>query len=456
MRPLTPEQHARLRWHLVLIPAYVWLVFGWTDLVVHLPVGLPGAQGQVARDFIQFYIQGTLANQRDAHGLYDIDAWPAMVSRLVPGAPDTRYPPVYGPQIALLFSPLARLPYVTAMLVWMAWSLVAYLACGYVFWKACPRLRHRRWTTAVLLLAAPALHFALSFAQISAIALLCVTGAFFALRANHRLAAGLAIGSLIYKPQLGLAAAFIFLGAREWRLVLGAMLGAALQLAAAGAFWGPSILGDYARSLVRLVPAISTEFEPFRFHMHSWSAFFDLLGLPGDVAVGAYAVAAIITLTLALRCWRSRGPLALRYSVFLIATVLVSPHMYVYDLVLLTPAFLLLWDWVLAERDRPVADLFPRLGLTTGNTGLAGNDIFPRARWPPWLARQFTQRSFSGPFQWLLYFCYFSPLFASLAGVARVQVSVLALSLLGLVLTGILRLPRQLPAAWVPAPVAVR
>jgi hypothetical protein len=236
---------------------------------------------------------------------------------------------------------------------------------------------------------------------------------------------------LIYKPQLGLAAAFIFLGAREWRIVLGAMLGAAFQLAAAGAFWGPSILGDYARSLVRLVPAISTEFEPFRFHMHSWSAFFDLLGLPGDVAVAAYVIAAILTLTLALRCWRSRGPLALRYSVFLIATVLVSPHMYVYDLVLLTPAFLLLWDWVLAE-PRPLGEILPRLRLGA-----------------------LRQRPFSGAFQGLLYFCYFSPLFATLAHVARLQVSVLALSLLGLVLTVFLLPQHQPPAAeLVPASVS--
>jgi hypothetical protein len=233
-----------------------------------------------------------------------------------------------------------------------------------------------------MLLAAPALHFALTFAQISAIGLLCVTGGFFALRANRPFLAGLAVGSLIYKPQLGLAAAFIFVGAREWRIVLGATVGAALQLAAAAAFWGPSILRAYGESLVRLVPAIPAEFEPFRFQMHSWMTFFELLGLPREAALVAYALAAFVTLLIAIECWRARGPLALRYSVFLIATVLVNPHMYVYDLVLLTPAFFLLWD---------------------------------RGRFPA-----------------LLYFCYFSPLFAALAQVSRVQLSVLALTLLAL------------------------
>jgi hypothetical protein len=47
--------------------------------------------------------------------------------------------------------------------------------------------------------------------------------------------------------------------------------------------------------------------------------------------------------------WRSRAPLALRYSALLIATVLVAPHLTIYDLVILVPAFLLLADWALHE-----------------------------------------------------------------------------------------------------------
>jgi hypothetical protein len=38
-------------------------------------------------------------------------------------------------------------------------------------------------------------------------------------------------------------------------------------------------------------------------------------------------------------------PLSLRYSSLLLATVLVAPHLTIYDLVILAPAFLLLADW---------------------------------------------------------------------------------------------------------------
>jgi len=45
----------------------------------------------------------------------------------------------------------------------------------------------------------------------------------------------------------------------------------------------------------------------------------------------------------------------LRYAALLLATVLVSPHLTVYDLVILAPAFLLLTDWALAHREQPFA-----------------------------------------------------------------------------------------------------
>jgi hypothetical protein len=59
--------------------------------------------------------------------------------------------------------------------------------------------------------------------------------------------------------------------------------------------------------------------------------------------------AAVLGLTIA--CWqRSQAvPLSLRYSALLLASVLVAPHLTVYDLVILAPAFILLADWLVAQ-----------------------------------------------------------------------------------------------------------
>ena len=48
------------------------------------------------------------------------------------------------------------------------------------------------------------------------------------------------------------------------------------------------------------------------------------------------AVAALI--------WKSPAPLALRFSALILAAVLVNPHLYIYDLLALVPALLLLAD----------------------------------------------------------------------------------------------------------------
>jgi hypothetical protein len=47
--------------------------------------------------------------------------------------------------------------------------------------------------------------------------------------------------------------------------------------------------------------------------------------------------------------WRRSAPLSLRYSALLLATVLVAPHLTVYDLVILAPAMLLWADWLLRQ-----------------------------------------------------------------------------------------------------------
>jgi hypothetical protein len=403
-RELTPNAHARIRLHIALIPAYICLILGWSGLLSRLPVG-PGSEAHRVRDFAAIaYIPGLIANQGDASLLYDSDHRAAMLTALLPAGPAVRYPPFYGPQISVFFSPLARLPYEWALAAWMAITCLVYFACGSAIWRACPRLRNRADAVVILLLADATLSYTLSFVQISAIALVCVTAAFFALRANRPFLAGVFIGSLVYKPSLVVAFAVVFVCSAlsglakpklardvgERRLVAGAIVGAAAQLAVGAVFWGPAIIGDYVRAQIRLIPDMRDEF--YIHHLHSWRGFFEILGLPNAMAQTAYVIAAGLVLAVAVRCWRSGAPLEVRYAVLLIATVLVNPHGYVYDSVILMPAFLLLWDW--AEQQR--AD-------------------------------------FATKFEWLLYFCYLSPLFAIVAVVAHVQLSVPALTLLGLI-----------------------
>jgi hypothetical protein len=70
-------------------------------------------------------------------------------------------------------------------------------------------------------------------------------------------------------------------------------------------------------------------------------------------AFGLYAISAIVVLAWTIGIWRWRESLSLKYSALLLATVLISPHLTVYDLVILAPAMLLLTDWLISHRSAP-------------------------------------------------------------------------------------------------------
>jgi hypothetical protein len=96
---------------------------------------------------------------------------------------------------------------------------------------------------------------------------------------------------------------------------------------------------EYAANLENGVNQIEKlEAQPWQ--MHSLRSFF-ANSLPWqDVATLLYFATSAVVIAVAADMWRSKAPLAIRYSVLLIATVLVSPHVYTYELLIVAPAFL--------------------------------------------------------------------------------------------------------------------
>ncbi len=132
---------------------------------------------------------------------------------------------------------------------------------------------------------------------------------------------------------------------------------------------------------------VSPLLEPRLYQTHSLRSFWSLLLPWPRVAFALYIVTAIAVLALAVRCWKSGASLEVRYAALLLATVLVSPHLTVYDLVILAPAFMLLGDWALAHGES----------------------------------------RFAGPVQLLLYLCYPLFLLGPLARFTHLQLSVAAM-----------------------------
>ena len=342
---LTPR---RIRAHGLFLAICLWTVYA-VDMSTP---GLRDRNGLIkGTDFLHFYTLGNIALQKRGELLYNIQAQATLLQKLVPEAAGNVYVPLYGPQVSLLFVPFARIPYSAALTIWLLLNAVIYGACVYLVWKLCSNLRGEPWTVLVAALAFPGFFHLILWGQTSALALLCFTLAFLALIKNRPYLAGLAIGSLIFKPQLALAATVIFLFAREWKLIATAILAALAQLSVGWLYYGTPVMSEYLRAL-RHVADVMALLEPRPYQMHSFRAFWSLLIPWTSPAFALYALTAATILALSVRCWRSTATLGLRYSGLMLATVLVAPHLTVYDLLILAPAFLLMADWAVVGSRR--------------------------------------------------------------------------------------------------------
>jgi len=197
----------------------------------------------------------------------------------------------------------------------------------------------------------PAFFHLIACGQTSAVALACFTLMFFLLRDRRPFLAGLVLGCLIFKPQLGLAAGVIFVSIGAWRILSGAALSAAGQLLAGVLYYGVEPLHQWIRVL-RNAREVLPLLEPKPYQTHSLRTFWSMLIPWHNLSFGLYILSAIVVLGLTIAVWR-RGqsvPLPVRYSSLLLASVLVAPHLTVYDLVILAPAFLLLADWLIGRQ----------------------------------------------------------------------------------------------------------
>jgi len=188
----------------------------------------------------------------------------------------------------------------------------------------------------------------IAWGQTSALALACFTLMFSLLHDGRRFLAGLVLGCLIFKPQLGLAAAVVFVSIGAWKIVAGAALSAAAQLCTGVWYYGLEPLREWVRTLFS-VRSVLPLLEPKPYQTHSLRTFWSMLVPWHAVSLGLYVVSAVIVLSLTISFWKRlpATPLATRYSTLLLATVLVAPHLTVYDLVILAPAFLLMADWLI-------------------------------------------------------------------------------------------------------------
>src|SRR5437764_236675 len=183
-------------------------------------------------DFIHYYVIGTLVRERNLQELYDVRAQSLRTQALAPKSNETLYLPVESPQSAILFAPLTRLPYTTAFFVWSLIIIATFAASCWGMWVDCAALRSHRYEVVAACVAFPGLFTVVLDGQTSVLGLAFVAAAVVWLRREAALRSGLALGLLVFKPHWAFAAGLVFLFIRQWRALVGLVLGAIAETAA--------------------------------------------------------------------------------------------------------------------------------------------------------------------------------------------------------------------------------
>lgn len=365
----------RLRAHALVLALCLWGVCA----VDFATPGLFDRAGNLKfQDFIQFPIAARLIAQGRADKLYDDQVLAAGIRTIVGRNTRIHLQYLYGPQVAVPFLLFDDLWFLAQAEVWVTFSLLMYMGCVYLVWKSCSALRkHSRLVALCAAAYPPVFHFFVR-GHLSAAILVCFTAAYVAFLGEYEWLAGIALGFLFFKPQFLVAIPLVFLCARAWRVLLGLVASSGAQLAFTSLYFGRVVMRDYANMLLHSAARPgSTELTLSPPQMHSLHTFWELLIPWPNVVWVLYTLSSLIVIGLAAAVWKSSSPLALRFSALLLAAVLVNPHIYIYDLLALAPAFLMLADWALDHPDHPVVPALRLLLYLSFVLPLIG----PLARW---------------------------------------------------------------------------
>jgi Glycosyltransferase family 87 len=313
-------------------------------------------------DFSSFWSAGKLALAGAAPAAYDWATLQAFQEKT--HGVDLFYPWSYPPLFLAVAALIATMPYVPALLLWQATSLAAALAALRAISGAPPFL--------LAGLGCPIVLVCLGHGQTGFLTAALLTGGVLCLPRREALA-GVLFGLLAYKPQFGLLIPLVLIAGGHWRAFAAA---GATVLAGIGltlALWGwpvwQAFLDSLALTRTIVFEAGDTGFEKFQ----SVFAWLRLWGAPTSAAYLGQAIATAAAAAGCLWAWRREVGSRLKGAALLVATLLSTPYVLDYDLIVLGMALALLAAHGLEHGFRPWEKTILALAwlLPTGGRGLA-------------------------------------------------------------------------------------
>ena len=347
--------------------AILYLVFDNFDF---LDGGLSRGQ-MLGRDFVNYWSAGHLLLDGRISDLYDIERY-QLAFRELTGRNLSFNTFPYPPHGLWLVLPLGWFPYFPSL---AAWILVTFAICAYVL----ARFSRHGWKAVAFLAFAPSAAINISSGQNGFVSAALLCGGLL-LVDRRPVLAGVLLGLLTYKPQLGLLIPFALLIGRHWTVIASATATVAILLGGSILLLGLDPWRDYVTLSMPLQRSFAEAGTGF-FQLMIPTPFMAGRNL-GLQSSGAYILHLIVALPVALLCtllFRSNRSLLHRVAILLVGAFLVSPYAFNYDMVALG---LIVYALAAVEPSRqsqwalrivyllPALMVFGLLGLPVGPIGL--------------------------------------------------------------------------------------
>ena len=320
----TPVTRSRLRPRLVFAGT-------WTAILVCAFYALYLAdllRGRIrGPDFIAYYVGGRLARIYGGAHLYDLTLQGQIQSQITSGWPG--HPGLLAfvnpPFLALLMQPLSYLTYKQAYIVWLPVTIAFTLGAVALAVRAGGLHGGQAWRVALMTSAAMPLFVGVLQGQSTSIVMFGLAGGYYLTRRQRGLLAGGAYSLVLLKPHLVLLLPVYLLARRQWGVLAGLCLGAAVLILIPALVWGPAIWPQYARLVLPQAAGIR----------QNWRAGteigYTLLGLVSFLGSWKWAAWSVLALGGALAVWKLRAGPALDFALMLAVSFLLAPHANFHD-----------------------------------------------------------------------------------------------------------------------------
>ncbi|HYM15482.1 MAG TPA: glycosyltransferase [Dehalococcoidia bacterium] len=337
----------------ILAGGVVWLAIGlWIALVPMVKPQATNARapGPALDDFGVFYSAALMVRHGQGSELYNLDALARQETQVYqrPANRDTSLPYFNPPAFAAALVPLTLLPVGTAALVFIAISAVLFAVAIAILWRASLVGYASAWLMLAMVMVFQSVQDTVFHGQVSFLLLFSFASTFFCFRRGQDKLGGFALGLLLLKPNLLLAPLAVLLWKRRRGALLGFAAMAAIWIAVSVAAAGPAVVWQYP-AFLRQATLWDDQHAIGISGMFGWNALVRLFVGSGQQEKVLLWSGALSALTLAATLWSWRGPwnadersMSTQFSALVICSVLINPHVYRQEMVLMfIPGFLL-------------------------------------------------------------------------------------------------------------------